>query len=675
MHVVSFDTETCLLKPGLMAPPLVCVTYQHLGGVAKIVHARDAEPLIRSWLEDGDVLLVGQNVSYDFAVIAEAFPALRPAVFAAYDADRVTDTMIRAQLLDIAAGTYRGSVSKQGLRKERRYDLESLAKRYAGMELQKDAWRLSYGEFLDVSLSEWPARAREVQARAAARLAAGVEDEKEAAGLQSLVDGDPDRCTTYPLDDARATLAVYLAQESHAVPYLADQYRQARAAFALHLSSAWGLRTDAAGVAALRTAVEEELVDIDATLIEAGLLRADGTRDTKAAKRRMVEVCTQQGLPVIRTAAHLNDDAKCGGKDECEEHICLDGDACERVDDEILADYARRTTLGKQLSNDIPALEGGIELPVHTSYGLAGTGRTTSSKPNIQNQSRRAGFREAFIPRPGYVFAQCDYPGLELYTWAQCCKTWFGYSKLAEALNAGLDPHLMLAAELLHLPYEETRDLYEAEDSAAYQARDRAKPGNFGFAGGMGVPRFLTATRKGLGRKKFAELGLNEDSAKVLKETWKATWPESEAHFCRAADACHNGSLGQVESLFTGRHRGGTTYCATCNTPFQGLGADCAKRAMWLVAKAQYTEPESPLWNTRTVFFVHDELGVEVPDDERADPAARELARLMSVGANEFLPDVPIPVSRLKPLLMRRWSKKAKPCFDASGRLVPWEAL
>ena len=126
-----------------------------------------------------------------------------------------------------------------------------------------------------------------------------------------------------------------------------------------------------------------------------------------------------------------------------------------------------------------------------------------------------------------------------------------------------------------------------------------------------------------------------------------------------------------VETLFTRRIRGGASYCAACNNGFQALGADCAKNAGFLVAYAEYADETSPLYGSRTVAFIHDELIVETDDNEKAHDAAHELARLMVVGANEFLPDVPIPLAKMEPLLMRRWSKKAEPVI-VDGRLVPW---
>ena len=69
MSVRAFDTETCLFRPGRMAPELVCFTWQVPGEEPGIVHVDDprALPLVTSWL-NGFELLIGHNVAYDFAV-------------------------------------------------------------------------------------------------------------------------------------------------------------------------------------------------------------------------------------------------------------------------------------------------------------------------------------------------------------------------------------------------------------------------------------------------------------------------------------------------------------------------------------------------------------------------------------------------------------------------------
>jgi hypothetical protein len=380
---------------------MVCLTWQSPGEEAGIVHHADptCESLLETWLSS-DFVLVGANVAYDMAVIAERYPRLRALIFQAYEEDRVTDVQIRQQLLDIAAGRF-----PKGAKAKNAYTLETLAKRCADIELQKDAWRLSYDRFLHVPLEQWRQRALEVQAEARVKLAElearSDANEKELAktiqGLRDMIASAPEQCLKYPLEDARATLAVYQAQTRHEM-YLADQFRQARAYFALHLSSAWGIRTHSAGVEILKRETQAELDECQAELIEAGLVRVDGTRNLKATKARMIEVCAREGIDLadVRTESHDNDDAKCKGPNgalppghpECIEHISLDEEACEMTDDPILMRYAELSKLKKVLSNDVKALEKGVMYPIHTRYGLAETGRSTSSKPPLQNWAR-----------------------------------------------------------------------------------------------------------------------------------------------------------------------------------------------------------------------------------------------------------------------------------------------
>ena len=165
------------------------------------------------------------------------------------------------------------------------------------------------------------------------------------------------------------------------------------------------------------------------------------------------------------------------------------------------------------------------------------------------------------------------------------------------------------------------------------------------------------------------------DTLQQLKDQWLVAFPEMEDHFNRIRRLTDtDDGLAMVETLFTGRWRGKATYCATANNGFQALGSDCAKNAVWKVAEAQYTNRRSPLFNTRTVAFVHDELILECKDDGRAHDVAFELAKVMADAANEFLPDIPIPFEKMQPTVMYRWSKKAGQVFDDNGRLIAWAA-
>lgn len=615
---LAWDTETALFRPGVMAPELACVTWAHQR-YSGLRHWTDSEELVRAWLEDPRLLLVGFNVAYDCGVICAQFPHLIPAVFEAYETDRITDVMLRQKLLDIAAGCYRGKLGAEGQWIKINYSLFDVARRLLGRTLDKDEWRLKYGELRELPLADWPDGARK-----------------------------------YATDDAVTTLECFERQEPHA-EFLKDQFRQARAAWWLHLTSLWGLRTSPEGVEQLQRETISSLDEVKASLVQAGLVRPDGSRDTKAAAEWMERACAESKQPIRRTPT--------GG-------ICLDADACKASDDETLEEYATFTELGAVLNKDLPALAAASIFPVHTHYDLAETGRTTSSKPNVQNWRRRVGIRECFVPRPGRVFADADYNALELHTLAQACITLLGESRLADVLNAGQDPHTALAADILGIPYEECARRVEGGDDEADNARQTAKVANFGLPGGLGPRKLVLYARKAY--KVDLGAGQGEEAAiaraSELKRQWFDRWPEMRAYFAHI-ETLQVGDLYCLTQLFSERVRGGATYTAACNSFFQGLAADLTKHVGFLLSRGCYVDRSSPLFDSRIVVFSHDEYILETDDNPCAHDVATELARIMVSGARSFLPDV---TPKAKPLLMRKWSKKAKAVKDANGRLIPW---
>lgn len=648
------------MRPGVKAPELACVSWQRPGLGPRIADRHEGHTAFKSWLSMGD-LLVGMNVSYDMGVMGANYPKLVPAIFEAYDQDRVTDVMLREKLLDIASGCYRAREVSPGKWERINYSLFDLTKKYTNRILDKDEWRLRYGEFLDVPLKDWPEGAR-----------------------------------TYPLEDARAHLDVYQAQEAHADPYLVDQYRQARKAFWLHLASAWGLRTVPEAVDRLRAETEAIRDECKAKLVAVGLVRPDGSRDTKAAAAHMTAVCQRLGIRI-----RLTD----GG------NVSLDDDACKATEDPVLKNYARYTTLGTILNKDVKALALGCVYPIHTHFDLAETGRTTSSAPNVQNWGKKGGTRECFTPRPGFVYAVGDVDQLELRTLAQVCINKLGYSRLAEALNSGLDPHTAFACspQILNIPYEQGMALKDANDPDFDDVRQGCKFTNFALPGGVGPAKMKVIAdtagidfSKNTGPAEFAagyeymerrlaaqkkpKLTPAEIAAKLaeltdrdfralgkavgLKKAWLAMWPEMSDYFA-FVDSLQNVSTGyyDVVQLYTGRYRGRAQYPAACNTWFQGLGADGAGEAGWLIARAEYVDSASPLFGSRTVNHSHDDFVAETLDRPEAHEAAVELGRLMELGFGKYTPDVRM---RVKPYLTRVWSKKAKAIYNAAGRLIPW---
>jgi hypothetical protein len=109
----------------------------------------------------------------------------------------------------------------------------------------------------------------------------------------------------------------------------------------------------------------------------------------------------------------------------------------------------------------------------------------------------------------------------------------------------------------------------------------------------------------------------------------------------------------------TGRLRANASYCARHNSVFQGLAADGAKVALWLLWRAGY----------RIVNFVHDEVLIEIPTNSDWAAHANRIRALMIQGMRQVVPDVRIEVEFAA---SDRWLKSAKPAFDDAGRLCLW---
>lgn len=636
MKPFAFDCETHLIRPGCVNPPMVCMTWQEgcktIPGIAK---PRQAKELFYNLLIDPSYLFIGANVAFDMGVSGTVWPEFLPLIFKAYEEDRVTDVQVREQLLDIAAGRFQGYASPEGKWIQPTYSLADVGRKY-GVHLDKPQnvtdlatgkkvpdpkhCRLRFQELEHLPIDQW-----------------------DETAIRLGMTGPPP--VFYAMEDAVATMTAFDAQEKHKDPYLRLQFNEARTAWVLHLNSSWGLRTNAKLVAQLEQRTAEERDRIRDLLIEEGLVRPDGSRDTKAAAALMIQV--------------MGDDYTKTKKG----NVCLDEEACKSSDDPVLIDYALYTKLGTVLNKDCKMLQAGTTQPIHTRYGRAATGRTTSSSPNIQNLGRRPGPRECIVPRPGNVFLQADYEGLELHTLAQVCLRLFGKSRLSEILNSGRDPHLEVAAKILGISYEEAKANKKRED--VDNARQVGKVANFGLPGGLGAEKLCKFAKSNY------DVTLELWEARDLSRTWRITLPEMELYFdyINRLTAKNGGKFANVEVPIYGWLRGGASYCAAANTNFQALGAAAATRGLWYLTRACYVERQSVLFGSRPCCFVHDENLVESREDDTLHEKALEVERLMCLGANEYVPDVPLVAP---PTAMRYWSKKAFQLKNAAGRIIPW---
>jgi DNA polymerase-1 len=340
MTLFSFDTETFLIRPGIQAPPVVCLQYCLGSSEPMIVHARNPATtgLLERALSDTTWVLNGHNVAYDMACIAATWPHLLPLIFRAYAEKRVICTKVVAQLDDISRGIPMDS---------RDYSLAGCVKRYLGEELDKtDPWRLKYGTLYNTPIEEWPTGA-----------------------------------LSYALKDAEMQAKLF-----RALPQMPDAAARSAVDFWLYLVKAHGIRTDKQRVEAYHAQTLVAAEKDKAELQRAGLIRPDGSRDTKVAKARCEAAYAALGETAPKTETG---------------EISLDEDACNGSGDALLQAYQRFGSLKTTLKR-CERLYYGTELPLQASFNcIVETGRTSCRMGDVKpGQSPTAwGFQLQNLPR------------------------------------------------------------------------------------------------------------------------------------------------------------------------------------------------------------------------------------------------------------------------------------
>ncbi len=297
------------------------------------------------------------------------------------------------------------------------------------------------------------------------------------------------------------------------------------------------------------------------------------------------------------------------------------------TDEEVLSELALDYPLPKVLletrqlaklkgtyTDKLPKMINATTGRVHTSYAqaVAVTGRLASSDPNLQNipvrtaEGRR--IRAAFVAPPGSHLLSADYSQVELRIMAHLSQD----ARLLAAFAAGEDVHRATASEIFGV----------APDEVGADQRRVAKVINFGLIYGMSA--------FGLAR----ELDLERGAAQAYIERYFARYPGVARYMATTREAAR--TQGYVETVFgrrlwlpeirssqAGRRQGAER--AAINAPMQGSAADLIKSAM--IAVQGWLDAER--LQTRLLMQVHDELVLEVPDDELARVRG-ELPRLMT---------------------------------------------
>lgn len=669
MRVECMDAETPKMSDGVAAPQLVCLSWSNGQERRLLVPWEGPDPLdlVEETLRREDTILLNQHIFFDLGVMCAARPSLQPLIIRALESGRLRCIKVREQLIRIALGEAKfieesdedgddGDDEEEGggggARTKTLFDIAAIAWRWLRRRVEKkDTWRLSYALLHNVPLAHWPEKAKE-----------------------------------YSLIDADVPLEIWAAQEAFVQAnfvggILPGETEACCAAWSLALMKIWGIRTNPEAVAALKYELQMKVLWTTIGLIMMGILRVGGTRmqpkavETKAETQRRIEAAfLEMGAPVpytdpsgkfpqgqIKTSKKVLEDAA---------HIGDINPAFKGLADSLtlLAEHKGYT---KILSTYIPKyVEKGIRVPICADWNvLVESFRISCSRPNLTNPPRAGNVRDCFESRTivtieeviRMVFVSADFDQAELRSWAEVCQVMFGYSTMADAFRQGIDPHLKLGAELLHISLEEAIRRYADGDKVIEDARQFSKEPNFGLIGGMGAKKFAE-------RAALKKIKLTVDEAKKIRFAWMATWAEARPYLDYFAK--HYDKPGIIVHPITGMVRGGCGYADGANHMFQHLTAIGAKQALWDLTKECYAVPSSPIFGARPVIDMHDEIIGEI-DERRSAAGAMHWGAVMKTAMEKWIKRVPV---KCTPVLTRRLYKGAKPIF-VNGLLVPSKPL
>jgi len=400
---------------------------------------------------------------------------------------------------------------------------------------------------------------------------------------------------------------------------------------------------DAQGMADLYRTIENPLVLVLAKMEHVGIgvdvdeLRALGTRladEVQTLQAQLREVAGRDDLNLNspkQLREVLYDERGLAPGKKTKTGYSTDAATLEKIKDqwpEFLEPLMRyreveklRSTYGEGLLAEV-----GADGRIHATFNqtVARTGRLSSDQPNLHNIPVRTDegrqFRKAFVPAPGTTLLVADYNQIELRCIAHLAQD----PGLIGAFTGGEDIHNATAARVFAV---------EPTDVSVEQ-RSKAKMVSYGLAYGMEA--------YGLGQR----LNIPTDEAAVILDAYFVAFPNVKQYMDSTVIEARE--RGYTETLF-GRRRPIPELMNSnfrvrqagerqaMNAGIQGLAADIFKVALVHIDEALVAGE----YDSRVVLQVHDEVIVEVPDDEH-DVVGDLVVGLMSDAADL---DVPLEVN------------------------------
>lgn len=601
--VISIDYETYLIGNESVFPKPVCLSYYD-GQETGLLNRAEARDYLASHLNKD--MIIAHNAVFECGVTVTHYPELAEQVFDALDNGLIYCTKINEALWNI-----------QREKQINRLTLADLVKHYFKRDIsagktEPDAWRLRYSELDGVPISDWPKEAVE-----------------------------------YAIDDSIWAYRIHQSQEP------IKQLLALKSAVYLNLMGSTGFAIKKDRVLLLEEEIWKYLTPRYDFLVKEGFCDYIARqKQPRKQVKKLKEYVSSLGVTLQYTLK--------GG-------VATSGEALaayltERADP-VLQAFSELSRYEKIMTAYISRLKSSPK--IYSQYSTTkNTGRTSSSSSklfdsiNIQQIPRAVedvsyDVRNCFIPRPGFKVLSIDYSGLELCSAAHQLYTTVGYSCMRDALNEGdkpTDMHSKLAAKIKKVPYEEFM-LHKKEDDYK-DARQKAKPINLGFPGGIGYDtmRHLmwkdgiktqfqileTAKRKNdlyyyltnlhapdirIKRMSKGEYALVQDELVVLKRYIFDLYPELEQFLKETHNKFLTGKTKYVKNEFDeweeepmymydthGFKRDWCTYTALCNGfLMQTPSAMGAQKAVNKVCRTFWNEPD-----IIPQAFIHDEIVFEI---------------------------------------------------------------
>lgn len=708
--VLAFDTETFLIAEGELSPRIVCCSLYDGTGDPVLAAAADPDSALEDLIEyvvTYPGTTIAHNIAFDLGVLARNYPHLLPVIFQGLIEGKYQDTALREKLLWLAdTGDLKYLELPTGAKKQHKWSLSALVFDRFNVDISagktdSDAWRTNYSSLVDDPVSEWPEEA-----------------------------------VKYANDDSVWAHKLYLDQEDRRQeiidktgfdPFEVSAFRAA-VNFCLWLISARGMKIDHEQKRQVEQMLKEELSPekLDLLISHKILVPAvppqpykNGAIDKETGEPKMTRGIPEKinkskaWVPYVLRVAEKNNwevpyTEPTDNFPDGQPSITMGWLEEHEGADPVIDQYLHRQRLQKLVTTEIPRMnraDGTDADVVHPMYdALKETGRTSSYAvdgwPSFNGQNVDPRARPCFVPRPGFLYLSIDYNQMELGTTAQTCLDLFGYSVMAKKINAGVDLHAYLGAQIAATAdYHFIRALHEAgvsqedadsvfdlfwackgsddDDVKAFYKNYRtlAKPTGLGYPGGLGPETFIAYAKATYG------VVVDLEKATELREVWRRTFPEMvEYHNYinnRCVDDINSSGDKKLYSYRSplGMYRAGCFFCAAANgMALQTPSAEGALSGLVNVVQACYdeTRPEADalLGHVFPVNFIHDEILFEIREDSMLNSRVDILINIMVEWMEAITPDVKAGAGAC---LMRSWHKEAEAVYDDKGNLIPWE--